>query len=136
MKIKNSTDPIVVLDDDVDDLTIFEKAYNGSGIKNPLKKFLSPDAFFQYLEQVKNAEQNMPAMLIIDINLGMVNGFDLVKEIRSDKAFAKDPTIMMISGTSSKDYRQNTKEAGANGYAIKPFDRNEFVTMLSSIYWV
>lgn len=136
MKIKNSQDPVIILDDDIDDLMIIEKAYKASGLENPVKKFLSPEALNQYLDAVKKGEKEMPSMLVIDVNLGTTNGFDFVKEIRADSAFSKEPTIMMISGESNSEYRNKTKNSGANAYVIKSFDRKEYGSVFNSIFWV
>ena len=127
---------MIILDDDIDDLMIIEKAYKASGLENPVKKFLSPEALNQYLDAVKKGEKEMPSMLVIDVNLGTTNGFDFVKEIRADSAFSKEPKIMMISGESNSEYRNKTKNSGANAYVIKPFDRKEYSSVFNSIFWV
>jgi CheY-like chemotaxis protein len=49
------------------------------------------------------------------------DGFDLLRRIRAhpDAAIARTPVLMM----SGMDYRFQCKQAGANGFLLKPFDR-------------
>jgi DNA-binding response OmpR family regulator len=66
-------------------------------------------------------EQLRPDLAIVDVHLRTGDGFDLLRQIRThpDPATARTPVLMM----SGMDYRFQCKQAGANGFLEKPFDR-------------
>lgn len=66
-------------------------------------------------------EQIQPDLAIVDVHLRTGDGFDLLRQIRAhaDPATARTRVLMM----SGMDYRFQCKQAGANGFLEKPFDR-------------
>ena len=66
-------------------------------------------------------EQIRPDLAIVDVNLRTGDGFDLLRQIRehADPDTARTRVLMM----SGMDYRFKCKQAGANGFLEKPFDR-------------
>jgi len=66
-------------------------------------------------------EQIRPDLAIVDVHLRTGDGFELLRQIRAhpDPATARTPVLMM----SGMDYRFQCKQAGANGFLEKPFDR-------------
>ncbi|MBN1137202.1 MAG: response regulator [Anaerolineae bacterium] len=66
-------------------------------------------------------EQIRPDLAILDVHLRVGDGFDLLRQIRAhpDPSTARTPVLMM----SGMDYRFRCKQAGANGFLEKPFDR-------------
>jgi two-component system, OmpR family, response regulator MprA len=66
-------------------------------------------------------EQIRPDLAIVDVHLRAGDGFDLLSQIRAhpDPDTARTPVLMM----SGMDYRHRCKQAGANGFLEKPFDR-------------
>lgn len=136
MKVRSSDRPIIILDDDPADLFAFEKAYASFGLKNPLIQFENPSGFFQFLEMVKQKCQPMPELLVLDVNLGTSNGFDLVKEIRSDAIFKSKPNIIMLSSEVENDSQEKTKVSGANAFAVKPMGIDEYKSFMDRIYWI
>lgn len=132
-KVRNNFDPVVILDDEEDDLFIFEKAFKKSDLENPLIKFTDREPLEKHLENVKAGQEPMPALMLIDINLGLYNGFEVVEKIRSDKYFNPIPTIMMLTSSSFSMDKEKTKEVGADGFAIKPHGMSDYVAFLNSL---
>jgi DNA-binding response OmpR family regulator len=132
-KVRNNIDPVVILDDEEEDLFIFEKAFNKSDLENPLIKFTQKSDLSTHLSEVKNGKQPMPALLVIDINLGFDNGFEVVSSIRSDSYFNPVPTIMMLTSSNFTMDKEKTKEVGADGFAIKPHGLTDYVAFLNTL---
>ena len=74
-----------------------------------------------------------PDLVITDLSLPQMDGFELVKQIRMDEALAKIPVIC-LSGHSDDAHEQRAREAGADRVLQKPClpDRlaQEAVTLL------
>jgi DNA-binding response OmpR family regulator len=72
-----------------------------------------------------DVERHRPSLVIIDIHLRTTNGLDLLNQLRShpDPQLARTPVLMI----SAEDYRVASKQAGANGFLMKPFGYKELV---------
>ncbi len=64
-------------------------------------------------------QAHKPDAILLDVNFkGMsADGFDLVKTLRADPALAGTRVLM----TSGINYEREAKEAGADGFLLKPF---------------
>ena len=67
-----------------------------------------------------------PAVILLDVNLRKINGFDLLQCIRQDQDL-KDTRVVMSSGI---DFRKRCLEEGADGFLLKPFMPEELITMI------
>lgn len=66
-------------------------------------------------------------VLIIDINLPLINGYDLCKAIRSEN---NEIPIIMLTAMASAENKLTGFEVGADDYIIKPFDFNELLARI------
>jgi CheY-like chemotaxis protein len=67
-----------------------------------------------------------PDLALMDIHLRQFNGFDLLKQIRSDSAL-QSLRVVMVSGM---DLRQKCMQAGANGFLLKPFMPDDLIQLI------
>jgi len=73
-----------------------------------------------------------PDLLICDIMMPEVNGFEVCRMIRADKELA-DLRIIMASAKAYEADRTKAKRMGANGYIVKPFTIDKFLTVMQSL---
>lgn len=76
-------------------------------------------------------QREKPDVILLDVNLknfGItdINGFDLLKRIRSDDKMRKIGVIM----SSGLNYRQESKEAGADGFVMKPYMPDDLLDLI------
>jgi DNA-binding response OmpR family regulator len=69
-------------------------------------------------------ENNLPDLIITDIQMPEMNGFELLKEIRL-KGFTKHTPIIMLSGNTESKERVKCYKYGAQDYLTKPFNPEE-----------
>ncbi|MDD2743182.1 MAG: Hpt domain-containing protein [Rhodocyclaceae bacterium] len=72
----------------------------------------------------------MPDVVLSDIEMPRMDGFDLLRNIRADQRLKQLPVIMITSRTAEK-HRNYAMEIGANHYLGKPFDEDELLRMIS-----
>ena len=77
---------------------------------------------------LSDIEQERPDLVLMDVRLINRDGVELLRQLRahSDPAVARTPVLMM----SAEDHSARCRNAGANGFLEKPFDR---VALLSEI---
>lgn len=72
-------------------------------------------------------------LIFADYHMPLMNGIDMVREIRHIPACAKTP-IVMITVESNADLKQLSKEAGVNGWLIKPFKEEKLLDVITKYF--
>jgi DNA-binding response OmpR family regulator len=67
-----------------------------------------------------------PAVIVMDVMLPYVSGFELIAEIRQTPGWERVPVIMLTSKSQERDVLR-AFDAGVNDYVVKPFRPEEFV---------
>lgn len=70
------------------------------------------------------------AMLILDIDLPIIDGFSICKRLRQE---GKDVPILMLTGRDSLENKIEGLEAGADDYLTKPFSTNELLARIRAM---
>ncbi|MEW6193538.1 MAG: response regulator [Bacteroidota bacterium] len=73
------------------------------------------------MEALEKIPNNRIDLLITDLNMPNVDGYELISSIRNNIEFRELP-IIVLSSLGSNDDIQRGLECGANSYLIKPFD--------------
>lgn len=74
------------------------------------------------------AEKNKYNLIILDLNLPLINGYDLCKEIRKTNS---NTPIIMLTAFGTPDNKITGFEAGADDYVVKPFDFRELLARVN-----
>ena len=82
------------------------------------------------LEGVELAEAFRPDLIVLDIGLPKLNGFDTCRRIR-ERPWAKDTLIVAATGWGQDDDRRRSKEAGFDHHLVKPVDAAELNRLLA-----
>lgn len=75
---------------------------------------------------------NCADLLLVDIDMPMVNGYELTENIRKQKGMERVPVIMLSSKQKSAD-RIRSFTAGADDYLQKPFNPEELLVRIRTI---
>jgi twitching motility two-component system response regulator PilG len=70
-----------------------------------------------------------PDLILLDIMLPRMNGYDICKVVRKNMDY-KDVPIIMLSGKDHLFDKMHGKMVGANDYITKPFDSAELVSIV------
>ena len=73
-------------------------------------------------------EKNNYNLIILDINLPLINGYDLCKEIRKTK---KNIPVIMLTALGTTDNKVTGFDVGADDYMVKPFDFRELLARVN-----
>lgn len=74
-------------------------------------------------EALQKIRKDPPALLILDLMMPKINGFDACRMIRFDDKLSKLP-IIILSALNTEEERNRAIEAGADAVFVKPFDLN------------
>ena len=127
---------ILLVDDSVDDVELAQR----------LLRKLTPGAVqtvavdgVQALEMLHKTEDErlLPDVILLDLKMPRLDGVDVLKALRADKATQRIPVVMFSSSSERNDVQQ-CYALGANSYVQKPvnFDEYEGALRLITSYWL
>ena len=73
----------------------------------------------------------VPDVVLSDIEMPRMDGFDLLRNIRADKRLGNLPVIMITSRTADK-HRNYAIEIGATEYLGKPYDEDQLLDLIAT----
>ena len=113
---------IVVVDDSLTVRRVTQRLLLREGYRVKLAK--------DGLEGLEVLSGELPAVLVTDIEMPRMDGFDLVRNLRADPLMAKLPVIMITSRIAQK-HRDYATELGVNHYLGKPYSEDELLALLA-----
>ena len=72
-------------------------------------------------EALRTARVNSPDIVLLDVQIPKLNGYEVCRSTKSDGDLA-NAKIIMLSGMAQYSDRQQALEAGADAFITKPFD--------------
>ena len=111
---------ILIVEDEQRLAGVLKKQFEESG-------FIADVAYDGYVGKYL-FEQNEYNLIILDINLPLINGYELCKEIRSKNL--KIP-IIMLTAMGTPDNKLIGFDSGADDYIVKPFDFRELLARVN-----
>lgn len=105
-------------------------------IRTMLKSSLIGEFEIIEAENGKDALDKLSAqtidLFLLDVNMPVMDGLTLLKEIRKIGAYLKTPVLMLT--TETKEERKNEgKEAGATGWIIKPCEPDQLLGVIRKL---
>ena len=78
-----------------------------------------------------------PELILLDLNLPIKNGFEVLSEIKSDKELMRIPVVVLTSSQAEEDILKSYN-LHANCFITKPLDLNQFLNVIGSIetFWL
>lgn len=83
-------------------------------------------------EAVHMTMSERPDVVLMDVQLPELSGFDATRRIRSDAPIARTPIIAVTAHAMEGD-RTRCLEAGCDGYVSKPIDYDELAALIESL---
>ncbi len=75
---------------------------------------------------LRSLRHDAPDLLILDVMMPRLNGFELLKKIRADARLQRLPVIVLTAKTQARD-RDAAVAVGADAYMTKPYSNREVV---------
>jgi CheY-like chemotaxis protein len=130
-----NTDPILIIDDDSDDKEFLQDAWKELNYPNQLIFFKNGEQVLQYLQ----TEKTVPFLIISEVNLPIMNGFELKEKIlKHDTMRYKSIPFVFWSSQISNSQVQKAYDLGVNGVFVKESNLAELKQSLIDIvrYWI
>lgn len=83
------------------------------------------------IDALEKLESFTPDVIILDIEMPRMNGYEFMTTLRNSKELSQIPVIMLTSRASEK-HRRKAEELGVNHYLTKPFQEDDFIGLLTT----
>jgi chemosensory pili system protein ChpA (sensor histidine kinase/response regulator) len=83
------------------------------------------------LHALEKLQEERPTVVLSDIEMPRMDGFDLLRNIRGD-AKLKDLPVIMITSRIAEKHREHARELGVNHYLGKPYSEEELLSLVRS----
>ena len=135
---KNKLAHILLVEDNEGDILLTTEAFEESKLKIDLSIARNGQEALDFLfTQGKFAEATKPDLILLDINLPIFNGHEVLKQIKSHVELKKIPVIMLSTSCSERDV-SDAYENHCNSYIKKPLEIGEFFKTVLKIeeFWL
>lgn len=130
-----TTRPILLVDDSADDLVFIRRRLDKAGIQGPVLTFLSSEDALAHLKSLARAKRTppelFPSIVFLDIKMPRIDGFEILRHIRAEKAFAY-LKVVMLSGSDEPRDKEQASKLGADHYLVKFPPADEIARIVAS----
>jgi CheY-like chemotaxis protein len=123
---------MLVEDDEVDAMTV-RRALKELHVANPLTRVENGEEALGYL---RDPDQVPPCIILLDLNMPVMGGIELLQVIKHDAALKRIPVVVLTTSDEQQD-KVASFDLSVAGYIRKPVDYKQFVEAVRSIdaYW-
>ena len=136
VNVGESMMPILVADDDADDVFFIERLIKKTGVANPVKVFDDGSEVVNYLGarlSCATSRQRMPGLLFLDLRMRGLGGFGFLEWARQQKGL-QPLTIVVLSNSNETADVQRALELGAHRYLVKYPCVKTVTSIVRSVY--
>jgi CheY-like chemotaxis protein len=131
---------ILHVEDDSNDVLLLKHACERAGVGLDVQTVEDGEQAIAYLGgEGKFADRKQfpfPSLLLLDLKMPKVSGFELLDWMRADPALRKLPVIILTSSRHQTDI-ERAYGSGANSFLVKPVGFDELVKLVKTVcnYW-
>ncbi|KPQ40189.1 MAG: Response regulators consisting of a CheY-like receiver domain and a winged-helix DNA-binding domain [Phormidium sp. OSCR] len=124
--------PVLLVEDNPDDEQLTLRSLRKSNIANPVLIARNGEEALTILSELKL----LPAVVLLDLKLPKLDGFEVLRQIRTSPKLKSLPVVILTSSSEDRDIIESY-DSGANSYVRKPVDFTQFVEAVSQLglYW-
>jgi len=132
--------PILVVEDEEDHIRLIKKSLRDAGhLINKIYTAKNGQEALDFLKKVgdfKDSTHQTPILILLDIKMPIKNGFETLKELKTDKNLEHIPVVVLTTTSTSEDIKK-AMDLGANDYIVKPINFSDFTEKVARLghYW-
>jgi CheY-like chemotaxis protein len=129
--------PILIVEDSDEDFDILQMTFQQFDVRNPLLRVAEGRLVTALLEKRRATRQELPGLIILDLNLIGVDGREVLRRLKRDPQFVSIPVLVFSTSGSPRDINTSYAE-GAAAYSIKPvnLERLERFVKAVKMFWL
>ena len=135
------TPKLLIVEDNPDHTEMIQIALSSDNLLNKIYTVTNGEEALDYLyrrgEYIDKSKSPRPSLVLLDIKLPRIDGFEVLRHIKSDENLKSIPVILLTTSTEKSEIKRGY-EYGANSYVTKPLRFGEFMDRVKNIYtyWI
>jgi DNA-binding response OmpR family regulator len=132
---------ILLVEDDPDDLDMTLRALRKANMANYIHVARDGVEALDYIfcegPHAQRSMDNVPKVVLLDLKLPRVDGFAVLRRLKSDSRTRSIPVVVLTSSCEQNDVVASY-DLGVNSYIVKPVNFDSFVRSVSALgmYWL
>lgn len=132
---------ILLVEDNPDDMALTLRSFEKSEISSKVITAEDGEEALDYLfckgKYKGKSLLNFPSLILLDLKLPKINGFEVLKAIRENESTKFLPVVILTTSKEEQDIKY-CYNLGANSYIRKAVDSTKFIQTLQSLglYWL
>ena len=132
---------VLLVDDNQDDVELTLRSFHRHKLASRVVVARSGEEALDYIfakgSYANRAPDELPGMVLLDLKLPRIDGFEVLRQIRANSLTKYVPVIVLTTSSQMSDKFQSY-DGGANSYVRKPVNFDQFieVTRQLGIYWL
>ena len=132
---------ILLAEDEEDYVLLIRRAFEQANIPNPLHVVWNGQEAISYLKgegkYANREEYPLPDLLLLDLKMPRVNGFEVLSWIRKQPGLAALRILVLTSSDAIRDVNEAYR-LGANSFMVKPLDFEDTIELgrLINDFWL
>lgn len=128
---------VLLVEDDEDHAMLLMRCLEKSAVKNFVSHVIDGEQALKFIyAQDPYADREIPALILLDLNLPRVSGHEVLARIKSDPMTRAIPVVVLTTSNVESD-RIRAYQDHVNSYVVKPFDPARFRHVIDTVcqYW-
>ena len=128
---------ILLVEDSPADIALTREVLEESRVLAHLDVVEDGQAALDFLERAKTDDRTrLPDLILLDLNLPKRNGFEVLKDIKSDPELRRIPVVVLTTSDEERDVFESY-DLQANSFITKPMDFQQFHSVIRAIedFW-
>jgi len=133
---------VLLVEDNVDDAELAMRELKKSQVRNNLLHVKDGEAALDFIFATGKFAglreiQNVPKLILLDIQMPKVNGIEVLEKIKADERTKAIPVVILTSSNQSPDIKK-CYGLGVNSYIIKPVEFEAYAKAIKELglYWL
>jgi two-component system response regulator len=125
---------LILADDDPDDRLLTREAFEEAGYQGTFQ-FVEDGR--QLLEYLDHSRKSLPGVILLDLNMPRMSGYEALSELKADQALRRIPIIVLTTSSADEDVLRSY-DLGVNSFITKPASFQELTEVAKRVidYWL